>query len=357
MDLEQPFPGGLQHFKPPCCPHAPCPSRQPAGPAFDCRPRGHFLRQCDRRRVRRFRCRVCGRSFSSQTFRLDYRLKKPQLTEALFKSFVGKVTQRQAARSLPCNRKTVRRRLLLLGRHSREFQERVLERAPTRPFADLAFQLDELETFESDRRLKPVTLPVLIHTSSRFVLHVEAAALPARGQLRARDRARREQLEARQGARASGSRAAVGRCFERLAQALPSGAAPRVSTDQKASYAPLLAAALRGPYAHEQHAGRAPRTPSNPLWPINHTLAMLRDGLSRLVRRSWGASKERGWLELHAWIWAAYRNYIRGFTNQCRRETSGQRSGLVSRVFTAADFFEWRVLPRTAQVADTAVKP
>jgi hypothetical protein len=39
---------------------------------------------------------------------------------------------------------------------------------------------------------------------------------------------------------------------------------------------------------------------------------MMRDGISRLVRRSWGASKLRARLELHAWIWVVWRNYVRG---------------------------------------------
>ena len=55
MDLEQPYPGGLQHFFPPCCPRADCPSRQPGGPAFGFCRRGSYLRACDRRCARRFR--------------------------------------------------------------------------------------------------------------------------------------------------------------------------------------------------------------------------------------------------------------------------------------------------------------
>jgi len=139
------------------------------------------LRACDRRIVHRFHCYVCGRSFSVQTFRVDYRLKRPQLTGAIFDAFVSKVTQRQTARTLSCTRTTVRQRLLLLAKHAREFQNAVLERARARGSIYGRFQLDEQQTFEGDRRLRPVTFPVLIHAESRFVLHVEAETLPARG--------------------------------------------------------------------------------------------------------------------------------------------------------------------------------
>jgi hypothetical protein len=293
--------------------------------------------------VRRFHCHICRRSFSVQTFRVDYRLKRPQLTGPLFDAFVSKVTQRQAARMLVCTRKTVRHRLILLASHSREFQTAALERARVRGGLSGRFQLDELQTFECDRRLQPVTMPVLIHQQSRFVLHVEAAALPARGSLRKRDLERKRRLEERHGVRRSGSREAVKRCFAVLARARNSSALTVIVTDQAPSYPTVLAETMTGNIVHEQYSGKAPRKTSNPLWPINHTLAMLRDGLSRLVRRTWGASKQRGWFAEHAWIWIAYRNYIRGFTNKKKRMTSAQHVGVVSRTFSKAKFFEWRV--------------
>ena len=102
---------------------------------------------------------------------------------------------------------------------------------------------------------------------------------------------------------------------------------------------------MSGNVVHAPHSGKGPRGASHPLWPINHTLAMLRDGLSRLVRRTWAASKERTWLAEHAWIWIAYRNYIRGFTNAKKRMSSAQHAGVVARRFSKANFFEWRVSP------------
>jgi hypothetical protein len=295
--------------------------------------------------VRRFHCHACRRSFSVQTFRVDYRLHRPHLTGPIFDAFVSKVTQRQAARTIGCTRKTVRRRLLLLSRHGREFHTAVLERAARRGDLKGNFQLDELETFERDRRLCPVTLAVLIHEESRFVLHAQSGALPARGNLRGRHLERKLALERKHGVRTSGSREAVRACFASLASALTGRGGAVLATDKKSSYATLLAETLPEGTVHMRHPGDAPKTPENPLWPINHTLAMLRDGLSRLVQRTWGVSKERAWLDRHAWIWIAYRNYIRVFTNKKKRTTSGRVAGVVGRGFAKCSFFEWRVLP------------
>jgi len=344
MDLERPFPMGIQHFRPPLCPRGGCPSQAAGGPPFRFRSRGRYHRACDGRTVHRFHCYVCLRSFSVQTFRVDYRLQRPQLTGPIFDAFVSKVTQRQTARTLSCTRKTVRQRLLLLARHSREFQNAVLERAHARKIIHGRFQLDEQHTFERDRLLQPVTFPVLIHEASRFVLHVEADTLPARGNLRPADLERKRRLEARYGVRISNSRKAVKRCFEALARVRNPDLLTVMTTDQAPHYPGALAETMSENVVHIRYSGKL-KDITSPLWPINQTLAMFRDGLSRLVRKSWGASKERAWLAEHAWIWIAYRNYIRGFTNKHKHRSSAQIARYVSRRFSKASFFEWRVLP------------
>jgi len=238
----------------------------------------------------------------------------------------------------------VRQRLLLLAKHAREFQNAVLERARARGSIYGRFQLDEQQTFEGDRRLKPVTFPVLIHVESRFVLHVEAETLPARGGLSRSELLRKQRLEAKFGVRISGSRKAVKRCFEELSRVRNPEVLTVMQTDKAPHYPGALAETMSGNVLHLRYSGKL-KDKSSPLWPINFTLAMLRDGLSRLVRRTWGSTKERAWLAEHAWIWIAYRNYIRGFTNKNRHRSSAQIAKYVSRTFSKTSFFEWRVLP------------
>ncbi len=91
-------------------------------------------------------------------------------------------------------------------------------------------------------------------------------------------------------------------------------------------------------------SSKAKRDYSNPLFPINHTLAMARDGISRLVRRSWAASKLRERLEWHAWIWAAWRNYVRAITNQAPKVTPAMAAGVTGKRWSVAKVCAWRVL-------------
>ena len=328
-------------FEPARCPHSECASRSPGTP-FLWRKKGTFVRECDRQRVQRFLCRVCSRTFSTQTFRVDYRLVKPTLHYALFDLFISKVTHRQSARLLGCDRKTVAHRLKLLSEQARNFQKRVLDTARAAGGLKGDFQLDELETFEHSRRLAPVTMPVLIEFHSYFVMYAETAPLPARGNLRPADRAKKAAREIVEGPRRSGSREAVERTLRFLEHYAHQRGHVAISSDRKTSYASLVRTVFGTRATHARHSSTAQRNYQNPMFPINLTLAMLRDGVSRLVRRNCGASKKRQHLERHVWIWIAYRNYVRWAKNELRTKSPAMLLGLVDGFLDKFGLFGWR---------------
>lgn len=305
--------------------------------------KGRFLRACDGRPVQRFLCLECRRTFSTQTFRLDYRLKKPHLNRSLIGSFVSKVTHRQAARILGCSRATVAHRLQLIGEHCERFHRWRLGRAGGKLLRSTSFQLDELETFEHSRRLAPVTMPVLIERSSYYLLDLKTAALPARGGLRRADRERKQERERIGGRRRSGSVEAVERCFGTLASLLSAGHPVRIQTDRKPSYVAILKRCFKRELFHERNPSVARRDYANRLFPINHTLAMMRDGISRLVRRTWAASKLKERLERHAWIWAVWRNYVRAVTNKAPDTSPAMAIGIEDKRWRMTEICAWKV--------------
>jgi len=327
-------------FEPRFCPRAGCPSR--AHPPFRFRFQGRFHRRCDGRFVQRFLCCHCRRTFSSQTFRLDYRLKRPGLHLELFRDFVSKVTQRQSARIRGCTRRTVARRLELLGRHCQDFHRLVLARKKERGGLAGVFQVDELETYEHNRRLKPLTIPTLIERNSFFVVHAECAPLPARGGLNPAWETRKEERESRQGKRRSGSRAAVRRCFQVLREHHDSRLRVQVQTDRKSSYGPLLREQFGERFAHARYSSKARRDYRNPLFPINFVFAMARDGMSRLVRRNWAGTKKDLACVRHAWIWIAWRNYVRAITNSAPDVSSAMALGVSRHMWSIERLLAWR---------------
>ena len=331
-------------FTPPHCPRENCPSIT-TGHRRWCF-KGRYPRACDGRTVQRFLCLECHRTFSTQTFRVDYRLKKPHLVHDLIGPFVSKVTHRQAARIVGCTRRTIARRLELIGAHCRDFHLRRMELARERGGLRGVFQLDELETFEHSRRLQPVTMPVLIERKSYFIVDLETAALPCRGRLSERDRERKREREAEFGVRRSGSREAVAKCFETLAEHHSRSGAVEIETDKKSTYRTILARRFGARLEHARHSSKAKRDYANPLFPINHTFAMMRDGISRLVRRTWAASKLRAKLERHALIWVVWRNYVRGITNVKPRRPPAVVLGVETKRWKPSEICAWRILPR-----------
>src|SRR5262245_64135464 len=90
---------------------------------------GHYKPKCRTHKVERFLCRDCEKSFSRQTFRADYRQRKPHINTTFFHLMVNCVGQRQAATVLGVARKTVERRFVWLGKHCRGFHESHMKRA------------------------------------------------------------------------------------------------------------------------------------------------------------------------------------------------------------------------------------
>src|SRR5689334_504435 len=323
-----------------------CPCERPVcdgTEGFQYQRRGTYRRTCDGRVVQRYQCKRCKRTFSTQTFRVDRGLRRPSIDFLIFLGLVSKESQRQMVRKYHCGRGAIARRMKRYGKHCRAFHERALRSREGSLAWDGQFQLDELETYETDRRLKPVTVPTLVHLPSRCILHAAVGTLPARKPLSPRKLKQLEQIEAEVGKRRSESHAKVGECFEMLKEITKTEKVVHVGTDQKPSYATILKKKIGERLVHQRTHSKQPRTIKNPLFLVNHTFAMLRDGLGRLVRRNWGATKEREKLAWHLWLYIGWRNYVRPITNKRPHETAGMVAGLISKMLEPCELLQWRI--------------
>jgi len=184
---------------------------------------------------------------------------------------------------------------------------------------------------------------VLVHKPSHCILHAAVGTLPPRKPLSKANQKKLEAYEAVEGKRRSESRVKVKECFEVLQGIVPTTGLVLVNTDQKHTYRALLKDAFGERLVHQRTHSREPRTYWNPLFVVNHTFAMLRDGLSRLVRRNWAASKQREKLEWHLWLYIAWRNYVRPITNERRFETAAMVAGLAPRMLEVSELLQWKI--------------
>jgi len=177
-------------FRPPFCPRRDC--RAHSRPKiFRYRWESSYRRACEpRRKVRRFRCKVCGRTSSRQGFAATYYLKRPELLAGVAAGLVAGSAHRQIARSLGCAPSTVTRLAARIGRHSLLLQAQLLEEIDT---IDEPVVLDHFETFvySQDDRLGIATS---VGQRSWFVYGIQTAPHRRAGKRSARKRAPRHRL-------------------------------------------------------------------------------------------------------------------------------------------------------------------
>ena len=70
-------------FQPPRCPNRACAAHARPDPGF-CIRHGSYSPACRSAPVPRFRCKSCRRTFSRQTFRMDFADHRPDLNARLF---------------------------------------------------------------------------------------------------------------------------------------------------------------------------------------------------------------------------------------------------------------------------------
>jgi hypothetical protein len=245
---------------------------------------------------------------------------------------------RQTARNLGLSLRCTELKFRKIARHLRRLNLNL--RGPLPEGSTLQF--DELETYETRRNTRPLSVPILIERRTRFLIWAEAAPIRPRGKMsKARKRAIIED-ERRFGPRKDLSARSVARAMERGAELVSGLTRVALETDEKATY-PIQARRAFGASRLEHHttSSRLARRTWNRLFPINHTEAMLRDLMGRLRRESWLVSKKRRFLDLGLQLAAAYRNLIRRRFNRDRKSPA-QLLGFVERRMSFEEVLGWR---------------
>ena len=323
-------------FVPPRCPNRRCEAHWRPKPGFFTR-KGVYSARCRPEPIPRFRCRVCRRGFSRQTFRLDYRDRRPETNAPLFVLLSSGVGLRQAGRTLRLDVHAVQTKFRKVARHLRLLNRNLVRELP----GGCALQLDEIESYEH-RRITPLTIPVLIDGPSKMVITIEVAPIRRVAQKGSARRRWLDRFEEKHGRREDRGHAAVRRTFGRMQRLLGNRPA-RLNTDQKATYARMCQARFGDTVTHTVVSSKLPRTVSNPLFAINLTEAMMRDNNGRLRRRTWLVSKLGSRLRLQAELFAAYRNWHRNRHNDDPPGyTPGVALGFCKRRIEVQELVAWR---------------
>ena len=263
---------------------------------------GFYHRAEDSQSIQCYLCKACGKSHSSATHSPTYRQKRRRLNRQIEADLASSTSERRIALKVGCARKTVARKLEFLADRAREKSTRW--RAEHGPFEHVQF--DELISFEHTR-LKPLSIAVMSVVGERYILGVGVAQIPASGSIAQRSR---EKYGLRRDMSHSMRKRVMRSCVPQLSSRV------LIDTDEHQRYRNEIRQSIPGA-VHRQHPsirgsltglGELKRTGYDPLFAINHTLAMLRDNIKRLARRTWCTTKRKRSLENLLAIYIHYHN-------------------------------------------------
>jgi transposase-like protein len=267
--------GGVDRAAPPFCPNPRCRFHvNPEGWRF--KKKGFFLRRAFPRRIQRYRCSHCGRSFSSQTFDATYWLKQPEVFSGLPYRLLGCSGFRQIARELGIAPTTVLRQVERLGRHCLLFHECHRPRGPL----EEPLVVDGFESFEFSQ-YHPLHFHTAVGAHSQFFY---------------------------------------------------------AFTDSE----------LR----HRVTSSKEPRTPQNPLFPVNLLDLLIRHSSANHKRETIAFSKRRQSAAYRLAILLVWRNYMKSVSERRQGETPAQRLGILPRKLAVADLLRERLFPTRIALPD-----
>ncbi|RAP34382.1 transposase [Candidatus Marinamargulisbacteria bacterium SCGC AG-439-L15] len=263
---------------------------------------GTYTRKSDSRRIQRYRCHNCKKTQSNATFDPAYGQKKRRINHPLALLLASNMSMRRAAIYLQTTRKTVARKLRYIADQCRVNLEKAkLDIPPIQ-----AIQFDELQTIEHSK-CKPLAIAMVVDPKNRKILGFEVSRMPAAGHLA---KISRKKYGPRPDKRQAGLTALLNTIRPILDQ----------NVDVLSDFCPFYNSTVKSclPKANHRQVlgekgcvagqGELKKVGKDPLFYINHTFAMLRANINRLIRRTWCTTKEPERLKDHLMIYTWVHN-------------------------------------------------
>ena len=306
----------MDEFRPPFCanPHCIHHSEDPSEPYVQYVSWGSYETAAFGK-VPRFRCTSCGKTFSVQTFRVDYWLKRVYDYRDLTERLCSCSSIRAIGRAYHVAGKSIQNRI---GRGARQVLDLESRLSSTRePDEDLA--ADGFESF-CVSQYYPNNIHLLVGKRSQFVYESDHVTLRRKGRMTDAQKKLRERLDLLFRPDPRGIEKSFGRIGVSLLSVLSDEGRPSLTlwTDEKREYPRALAASpcaaaliSDGRLVHKTVPSRAARSQANPLFSVNYLDRELRKDLHEHVRetscfgRNVNAQMERLTLYLF------YHNYLK----------------------------------------------
>lgn len=266
---------------------------------------GFFYRRDDSRYIQRFQCKHCHKKFSYSTFSSAYKQKKRRINHPIRCNLSSSMTMRRIAKVLQISRTTMDRKLIYLAKVAREKQKELID-SLTGKIERLQF--DDLITVEHTK-LKPLTVTLAVDEDKRTILGAEVGAIPAFGNLS-------KQSLKKYGKRKNEHQKTIQRLFDQIQKTVTKDAHVKSDKhkryfDQVKRYFPAAThTTYEGGRSCIAGQGELKKKHFDPLFTLNHSCAMLRANINRLVRKTWCTTKNPLRLKDHLDIFIEFHNNV-----------------------------------------------
>jgi len=315
-----------------CCPNKNCSQHtNPEGKFYS--KKGYFVTKWNAQKVPRYICKTCKTSFSTHTFRKTYQQKKPYLNEKIRRALSEANTIRGTGRELEISKNTVLKKLVFLGKNSRE----VCEENWTKPENKVEeVQFDELETSHRTQCL-PLTIAFAIDPIEGNIITAHVDTKPCTNNLN-------KISTQKYGKREDNKEKAVRAMLRDVKKAAKSEEQLEISSDRWSEYRTWVKEELPlatyithsgadlkrrerelnddgfdslnfkkdidwdNLWIKRRKNGKVVIKAYDPLFHINQKCAVLRARLSRLKKRFWGFTQKVENLVHHLWLFIALTN-------------------------------------------------
>ncbi len=267
---------------------------------------GYYIRKSDSKRIKRFRCSFCKLTFSKATFDPCFAQKKRFLNDDVLMLLCSSVSQRRIALLLKINLKTVARKFIFLSKLCAKKNQNFLELYKKEKLSEVF--MDEMED-KIHTKCKPVGIAVMVNPDRKILGCQVSPMRPKNKKLYEISLQKYPEWN-------NQCREGVKQLLEKVASLFQ----PEIiiHSDEKLMY--LQEIRKKFPQSlHKRYKSRRAVIAGqgelkeggyDPLFPLNHTCAMIRANINRLVRKTWCTSKKIQALSAHIEIYTYFHNFI-----------------------------------------------
>ncbi len=245
---------------------------------------------------------------------------------------------RQIARPQGASPSTIQTHARRLGRHALLFLH--VHRPPPPPREPLV--VDGFETFEHSQYY-PFHANLAVGAESHFLYAFTDAELRRKGRMTPAQKRRRRALEARHGR--PDPRALAREMAALLALVAPPGSAVTVRSDEHPAYPRAFRPPTGIAVQHQVTPSTRPRTPANPLFPVNRMDLLIRHGGANHKRETIAFSKRRQSAMERLAVFALWVNFQKSRSEKRRDAPPAQFLGCVDHRLTTAEILAHRRFP------------